>query len=75
MTFDTSLHFVVRQTPLERILLETDGPYLAPIPYRGQVCHSGHIPKIAQKIAEVKKTTLEEVYATCRKNTKAVYGF
>jgi len=75
VTFDRNLPFVVRQTPLERILLETDGPYLAPLPFRGQVCHSGHIPKIALKIAEIKNVPVEKVYLTCRKNSLAVYGF
>lgn len=65
---------VVKHVPIERILLETDGPFLAPIPYRGKVATSGMIPKIAEKIAEVKGIPVEEVYKHARINTTSVYG-
>lgn len=65
---------VVKSVPLERILLETDGPYLAPIPFRGKVATSGMIPKIAEKIAMIKEVDVEKVYEVARMNTKAVYG-
>lgn len=68
------LHEVVRATPLGRILLETDGPYLAPVPHRGKPAHPGHIPLIAQKIAELKGVGVEEVYAAAREATREVYG-
>jgi TatD DNase family protein len=54
--------------------LETDGPYLAPIPHRGQPAHPGHIPLIAAKIAELKGTSVEAVYGAARENTKRIYG-
>lgn len=69
-----SLQEVVKQIPLERLLLETDGPFMAPVPHRGKPCHPGHIPLIAQKIAELKGVTVEEVYAHARKNTKEMYS-
>jgi TatD DNase family protein len=68
------LQQVAKATPLGRLLLETDGPYLAPVPFRGKPAHPGHIPYIAAKIAELKGVTLEEVYAAARENTKRVYG-
>ena len=45
---------VVKQTPLTRILLETDAPYMTPVPYRGTRCNSEHILFTAQKISEIK---------------------
>ena len=61
-------------TPLDQMLLETDSPYMAPIPYRGKPCHSGYIPYIAEKLAEVKGITVEEIYKHCRENTRKCYG-
>lgn len=74
--------------PLNRILFETDGPYMTPPPYPASkwydvsqvytipesTCHSGYIPVIAQKIAELKGVSLEEVMKQVRENTKAMYG-
>ena len=60
--------------PLDRMLLETDAPYMAPIPYRGKPCHSGYIPFIAQKLAEIKNMPVEEIYRHCRENTRNCYG-
>jgi TatD DNase family protein len=76
VTFKNALELqsVAVATPLNRILLETDGPYLAPIPHRGKPAHPGHIPLIAQKIAELKGAGLEDVYAAARENTRRVYG-
>jgi TatD DNase family protein len=69
-----ALQDVVRAVPLQRMLLETDGPYLAPVPFRGKPAHPGHIPVIAQKIAELKSVAVAEVYAAARENTRRVYG-
>jgi TatD DNase family protein len=68
------LQTVARATPLDRLLLETDGPYLAPIPHRGKPAHPGHIPLIAAKIAELKGVAVEAVFAAARENTRRVYG-
>lgn len=68
------LQTVAKATPLDRLLLETDGPYLAPIPHRGQPAHPGHIPLIAAKLAELKGTTVVSIYAAARENTRKIYG-
>jgi TatD DNase family protein len=60
--------------PDSRMLLETDSPYMAPIPYRGKPCHSGYIPYIANKLAEVKGKPVEEIYRQVRENTRRCYG-
>jgi TatD DNase family protein len=64
----------VASVPLERILLETDAPYMAPGKYRGQVCHSGMIPLIGKTISEVKNISFEEVMEQTYQNSKFVYG-
>jgi TatD DNase family protein len=69
-----ALQEVAKATPLDRLLLETDGPYLAPIPHRGKPAHPGHIPLIARKIAELKGVAVETVYAAARENTRRIYG-
>lgn len=70
----TDLQAVAKATPLDRILLETDGPYLAPVPHRGKPAHPGHIPLIAQKIAELKQVDVAAVYSAARENTRRTYG-
>lgn len=60
--------------PLERILLETDCPYLAPEPYRGKRNSSLYIPYIAEEIANLRGITSEEVVAQTEKNGKELFG-
>ncbi len=52
---------VIKQIPLGKILLETDAPYLAPVPYRGRRNESSYIPLIAKKVAELYDIEIEEV--------------
>ncbi len=57
---------VVKKSPLERILIETDSPYLAPVPFRGKINQPCYVPYIARKIADIKHISIEEVAeATC----------
>jgi len=57
----------VAATPLDRFMLETDCPYLAPVPYRGKRCEPAHVREIAEMVAQVKKCSLDELSAaTCR---------
>ncbi|KYQ89109.1 hypothetical protein DLAC_10341 [Tieghemostelium lacteum] len=69
-----SIRASVQAVPIERMLLETDGPYMTPEPFRGQTAHSGHIPQVANMIAQVKQLSLEQVLKQCRINTTNVYG-
>ena len=64
---------VVEAIPLERILLETDCPYLAPEPYRGKRNSSLYLPHIAQEIANLKGITYEEVVAQTEQNGKDLF--
>lgn len=64
---------VAEYVPLDRILLETDCPYLAPVPFRGKTCHSGYITYTAQKIAEIKGITTETVINASFQNAKRLF--
>lgn len=61
-------------TPLSQMLLETDTPYMAPVPFRGKTCHPGYIPYTVNMLAYIKKVPVEEIYRHCRENTRACYG-
>ena len=65
---------VVQDIPLERIVLETDCPYLSPVPFRGKRNHSGMIVYTAEKIAEIKNISVEEVLKATCENAKKVYN-
>lgn len=65
---------VVRNIPLERIVLETDAPYLTPVPFRGRRNESSYIPLIASRIAELKGISIEEVAETTTNNAKTLFG-
>ncbi|PIE42213.1 MAG: metal-dependent hydrolase [Gammaproteobacteria bacterium] len=52
---------VCRYVPLERILIETDSPYLAPVPHRGKINRPYWVPCVAERVAEIKNLTIEEV--------------
>ena len=58
---NTALPQVVREINLSDMVLETDAPYLAPVPFRGKRNESGYIPFIANTVKEIKSLTLEEV--------------
>ncbi len=60
--------------PLESVVLETDSPYLAPVPHRGRRNESAYIPLIAKRLAEVKGVSLEEVAVRTSRNARHVFG-
>lgn len=64
---------VIEETPLERIVLETDAPYLAPVPFRGKRNDSSMIIYIAQKVAEIKKLSTEEILKITCENARKMY--
>jgi TatD DNase family protein len=62
------------EVPLDKLLLETDCPYMAPVPFRGKRCDSSMIAYTAEKAAEIKGVTVQELIdATCR-NGMTMYG-
>lgn len=62
------LRDVVKQVPFDRVLIETDSPYLAPVPYRGKPNEPKYVPFVAQTLAEVYGKTIEEVAAQTTAN-------
>ncbi len=64
---------VVCIIPDELLLVETDCPYLAPEPYRGKLCHSGMIKLTAEKIAEIRGSTTEDILNLTAKNAKKLF--
>ena len=64
---------VIRDVSLEYILLETDSPYLAPVPYRGKKNEPSFIPIIANKIAEIKGVSIDEVAVTTTSNANSLF--
>lgn len=65
---------VAEYIPLEYLLLETDAPYMTPVPHRGERCHSGHIALTAEKIAEVKGMDTQELIDRCNENAKRLFS-
>ena len=63
----------VKEIPLDRILLETDSPYLTPVPFRGQRNESAYIPHIASRLAQIKDIPLEEVAETTTANAVKLF--
>ncbi len=76
VTFSNARKLVetVEAIPLERILLETDAPYLSPVPYRGKTCHSAYIYYTAMKIAEIKNISVDEVLKITSDNAKQLFS-
>ena len=65
---------VAEAVPLTSIVLETDCPYLAPVPFRGKRNHSGYIRYAAEAVAEIKGVSAEEVIRQTEENAKRMYG-
>lgn len=63
LTFKKSeeLREIVRDVPLDRLLVETDSPYLAPVPYRGKPCEPAYVVNTARTLAEVKSVSFEDI--------------
>ena len=75
LTFKNAKKLVeaVEMIPLERLVLETDAPYLAPDPYRGKRNESAYLTYVAQKLAQIKGVSYEEIVAQTAKNAKTMY--
>lgn len=70
VTFKNALQLkeVARKIPLDRILVETDSPYLAPVPYRGKTNQPAYVRHVAEEIAKLRQVSLEEVSNTTTEN-------
>ncbi|MBN2745244.1 MAG: TatD family hydrolase [Bacteroidales bacterium] len=72
---NTQLREVLSQIPLDNIVLETDAPYLAPVPYRGKRNESSYIPIIAEKLAEVYQIEVEKIANQTTLNATKLFNF
>ncbi len=68
-----SIAEAVKRIPLERILLETDSPYLTPVPFRGRRNESAYIPHIAEKLSELTGRDIEEIAAQTTENAVKLF--
>jgi TatD DNase family protein len=68
------LRAVAREVPLERCLIETDSPYLAPVPYRGKTNTPAYVPHVAAELARVKGLPVEAVAAATSANFRRLFG-
>lgn len=66
---------VLKSVPLEAIVLETDAPYLSPVPFRGKRNEASYVQYVAEKISEIKSIPLEEVVNLTTVNAKKIFGF
>lgn len=75
VTFKNSrLNKVVEELPMELLLLETDSPYLTPVPHRGKRNEPAYVEHVCRKIAEIKGTTFEVVESITTANAKHIFG-
>jgi TatD DNase family protein len=75
LTFKNSgLDKVMEQLTLENILLETDAPYLAPVPFRGKRNECSYLKYIVQRLAEIKKTEVKEIAEITTINAEKLFG-
>ncbi len=76
VTFKNARHSVecASEVPMDRLLLETDAPYLSPVPHRGKRNDSRNIIYVADKIAEIRGLTTQEVLEITTQNAKNLYG-
>jgi TatD DNase family protein len=67
------LREVARRVPLERCLIETDSPYLAPAPHRGRVNEPAYVRHVAEHLASIKGCSIDEVAATTTANFETLF--
>ena len=69
-----TLHEVARKVPLENLLVETDAPFLAPVPFRGKRHEPAYVKWVAERIARIKNVSLEEVTHATTQNSKNLFS-
>ncbi|KTD22313.1 deoxyribonuclease TatD [Legionella lansingensis] len=70
----TKLHEVAKKVPMERLLIETDSPYLAPVPYRGKQNHPALVKYVAMAISELRQISYEEIAKKTTENFYRCFG-
>ncbi|WEK19806.1 MAG: TatD family hydrolase [Candidatus Pedobacter colombiensis] len=70
---NSGLDAVLKQVPLANLVLETDSPYLAPVPYRGKPNESSYLVYVAEKLAEIYETSVAEIAAVTTANSISIF--
>ena len=65
---------VAKRVPLERLVLETDSPYLTPVPYRGKPNKPAYIKYVAEEISKLREVPLEEIISVTTQNAEEFFG-
>lgn len=68
------LRAVVKSVPLDRMTIETDSPFLAPVPFRGKKNEPGYVKHVAECVAQIKGVTFEEVAENTTRNARKLFG-
>ncbi len=71
---NAGLDKVMKDIDLKHVVLETDAPYLAPVPFRGKRNEPSYISYVAQKLAEIKATAVEEIASVTTANAQKLFG-
>jgi len=74
ITYSEIMNDVIKAAPLEKILIETDAPYVAPVPYRGDRNEPIYVKEVAKKIAQIKKLPLKKIEESTFENTLRLFG-
>ena len=74
ITFNRQWDELIRKLPLDKFLIETDAPFMTPVPYRGQRNIPNYVVEVARKIAEIKNISLEKVAEVSTENAKKLFG-
>jgi len=74
ITFARDYDGVVNYIPIEKIVLETDAPYVAPTPYRGKRNEPLYVEEVAKKLAEIKGIPFDEIASKTTENAKSIFG-
>ncbi len=74
LTFTRDYDEVVKYIPLENIVLETDAPYITPVPYRGKRNEPAYVIEVAKKMAEIRRVSSEDISVQTVANTKRIFG-
>ena len=65
---------VAREVPIDRLVLETDSPYLTPVPYRGKPNKPAYVKYVAEEIAKIREMSLEELIDITTTNAERFFG-
>lgn len=76
VTFKNARHSVevAKEVPIDRLLLETDAPYMAPVPFRGKQCNSSMIIYVAERIADIRNMGVQELLDITKENAEKLYN-